>query len=332
MRSNIWRIFDYLSPVGGRLEVPPEAAQVFGRAQAGIQMEELEQLVQEALSLTRSQSSGAYGTTLLKSGLLMEQRGFIERAEVYLRLAVKNGKDLDDLGALHWILGQIQYQIKLNKSAFRNWARATDIFTIERKVKEGQAEDVLVTHYADRLQWMYDERFCTLEEAYYTYLTYFSGRPTGLYFERLANNLMDLLEDRQYEQAHRLIDRLDAYIHEIHRREEQTLIHVRIGMALWQMGSVYQAVDRFQEAIARYLGTSRHQEAMARWMLGIIQWQVPEMERDAGVEWELACEAFHELEYESDRENLQERKLWYQQTGTQMRRLLEQRLEGASLS
>ncbi len=337
MRPSAYSVFKFLSINNGRLDQPVVIQDLLQRIRDCQDLNEIDLMVQDAAGLARSLGGAdiwAYTKALAACGFLMDDRGLTEQAALYLSMAVKqggnHGREFIDLGPLYWVLGHLQYKLRLNDTASESWRLAIDKLTIQLAMIRDQ-EGALAIRIRHVLRWMNDHKFSTLEEIFEYYLDWFEGHQMGTFFAQTGNKLKNMLEARQYEEADALIKRLDEYMWWVQNRQEQILIQVRLGMAYWQMGNTGQALERLNHAVSSYKLTHRHQEAMARWMLGICEWQMPVSGEDAAIQWDLAYETFTELLYEANVHNEQEQINFYTDILECMRRLILERHHGAEM-
>ncbi len=334
MNTSASALYKYLSISEGIFGYPPEITGILNRIQESCSLDRIEQLAGEALA----QAHGLPGLWALTEaqvglGLRLDELQYVDKSAVYLKMAAQAGDRFSDLGALQWTLGNQQYRLRQNEAARWSWMRAIESFQNARNfAAQNKKMPNLVDFFKDRLEWMRDQQFSTMECAYYDCIYRFdAGRPNSTTFETQAMQLQELVRAGQFGEARLVIDRFDAYGRTISQREEKLLIQVRCGMALWQMGNQDLAIQRLHDVAGCYAGTLQHQEAVTRWMLGIVEWEEPELKGDAISHWERACDLFVRLDQQADRRNQQDRRPWYAENVQRMRRMLMRRIKGRDI-
>lgn len=323
-------IYNYLSYSRGDFNHPPEIEEALKKARESKNVTEAKWWGLRALCLARRlQVKCGFVSTLVDYALLLSQLEQPGLALEYARMAVEFGSDFGDRAALYWLLGYLHYrQPGHNRAAYAGWREAVGICSEAKERAEINGNEELAAFIGERLEWMQDRLFCTVEESYEKNLNYFGGH-VGVSSPSLKEHIERLIGSCQFIQARQALRRFKELGKTAKEAEEVNQNTVFWGLALWQMGSVYEALEHFNEAATRYAAPANHQEAVLHWMMGVIEWEMPGMGGPAAAQWGLACDAFVRLAREAEQKNQPERKNWYAQNGKRMRRLLEDKLSGA---
>ncbi len=322
-------VYDYLQLTNKTLNNDPTIKAWLEEIKQNRQPDQIEQRIQNIL--TRAQNlPGRYALTeaQVDLALTLDECGLVDKSVVYLEIALKSGRLFADVPAIHWTLGNQQYRIRRNESARWSLMRAIETLQYANSLILAQGGTKPSRGYADRLEWMYDHQFSTVEYVYYDCLyRYGSGRPNGSTFEMLAKQLLEQVECGQFGEARQIIGRMDTFARN-QSQDMRGVTNIRAGMALWQMGNLNTAIERFLDAAVCYKGIYQHQEAFTNWMLGILEWEETGKEGYAIKRWERACELFEWLEQRADQRNQQDQRKWYKETRDRMRRMLMRRVSG----
>lgn len=136
-------------------------------------------------------------------------------------------------------------------------------------------------------------------EESHRWLNYFAGKTSMRAPTRLMHQQMkESLSREDYSAVWRFVDRLKDLTEKIQSdRSGETLekpeVRVECAVVAYRMGYLQESVKLFKSAIEMYKGKDGgHYEAVAKWMLGCVQWQIPSQADDAIVSWENSIEIF----------------------------------------
>ncbi len=130
--------------------------------------------------------------------------------------------------------------------------------------------------------------------------------------------------------VYQLIDKLKAGTEESDDYMETAEAFVECGYAAYRMRHYVQAVRCLRMA-AKHYHPFTHQEAVVRWALGIVQWEMEPYWGEAQSNWEHAIDIMEELSLNARYQNLDDRWQWYNETIETMRNALHERMKQLSL-
>ena len=249
-----------------------------------------------------------------------------QNANRYALVAVKQySSDNHRQAVARWISGQIYWKIPNNNLAFAYWFQAREIFKnlALESAKAGEVEKA--NWYRRRLLEMNVELVCTAEELY-SWLDIFEpsklSKPAVQLIESIANNL----ENNQYKKVYGLINSLEIISKKSSDYLEVAEIFIESSLALYKMGNLRDAVSVARKAIDAFPPFGHHQ-AIARWILGVYQWQMPTEVSKAVSNWQKALDTFEELTVKADYKNQQNRREWYEKQEEYMALAMNQMIE-----
>jgi tetratricopeptide (TPR) repeat protein len=281
-----------------------------------------------------------YPEVLLNCALAEFRHDRLERSRDYLIEALSYYKPDEHRSAIpRWMLGCVLWVMVENVDAYANWYRARQIFQniydqLEKEVRdegengltpeEKEALENKTTWYRDRLRELKVDMICTAEEAY-TDLDAHEPSHIGKIPNQFVELISQRIEKRKYAAAYQLMHEMLDLARNSEDFVETGEVYIECALAAYQMGNAFEALQYLRRAVAIFTPRSHHQ-AVARWMLGIVQWQVPPERQNALRSWEEAIENFQELQLQSDHHNQQERVGWYKQRVEVMKIALNNRV------
>jgi tetratricopeptide (TPR) repeat protein len=224
------------------------------------------------------------------------------------------------LGVARWIIGIIYWKLPNNTLAYSSWYHARDIFNAlaERAVSFKQQR--LVDWYHERLNEMNVDLVCTAEEIF-TWLDHFEPSHLSTSASQLSKTITDRLERGHFQDVYKLIEDLQTIGRSSSDTLESSEILVESALALYKMGNLNETFTLLKKAIDSFTPLS-HYQAVSRWMLGVLQWNMPTQHNQAIINWEKCLDNFDTLALKADHNNKQDRRKWYQEKRSYMEQAL----------
>jgi tetratricopeptide (TPR) repeat protein len=165
-------------------------------------------------------------------------------------------------------------------------------------------------------------------EIAYSWLNQFN--PNETFLEGLAKPFLFRIENawsnRENNRLKNIIETLlDIVDKEILIHNERAEIHVECAKYLYLIKDYSRATELLEIAIRLYQPNS-HFEAVTRWLLGCVLWEIPGEKKTAFVEWERSIKGFY-LQKEQDRYSLQDIRNWYSENISRMENSLFSAIE-----
>ncbi len=130
--------------------------------------------------------------------------------------------------------------------------------------------------------------------------------------------------------VYHLMDKLKMDTEESEDYMETAETFLECGYAAVRMHHYVEAM-RFLRQAAREYHPFTHQQAVVRWALGIVQWEMEPYWREAQSNWEQALDIMEEQAINARYQNLDERWQWYNDTIETMRGALHERMKQLSM-
>jgi tetratricopeptide (TPR) repeat protein len=159
------------------------------------------------------------------------------------------------------------------------------------------------------------------------WLTLFDDKPTRLQAssQALRDQVVAAVRAVNYPLARSRINLLISVSTSSDDRLELPEALVVAAKAEFDMGNPEKARELLREAISKYRPSS-HAQAVSRWLLGCVTWQLPGGKADGLQNWRQAIATFQELANRADKKNDQDQRGWYMLRSAEMQAALEQRL------
>jgi tetratricopeptide (TPR) repeat protein len=139
-----------------------------------------------------------------------------------------------------------------------------------------------------------------------------------------SRQLIEILK-RKLNRKDPTLYQIIARLLELARSETDYLFEAEIlvecGLAVYEMENYPQALTYMQAAVDIYHPRT-HRQAVARWLLGVVQWQVEPERPRAPLNWEMSIELFEELSMLEDHQGKKDRSKWYEEQLEIMRRAM----------
>ncbi len=258
---------------------------------------------------------------LVLSGAAYFKKGQLDSAQTFFEDAIalyRQVRDTHREAVVAWMLGSCLWlACDCNQAAFAQWANSRSLFKM-------LAYDALRTAPdPTRLKW-YLARITELsiwmartpEEAH-AWLNLFGASSLEPAAIKLRDRMLAEVANHRYAIARRAMSEMMTMARDTGDYQQLPEAYVESGLGEYQMGNLEDAARRFDEASQRYPGGS-HRQAVARWMLGCVRWQVRGQESLAMRDWQQTMVLFERLSSEADRRADPTRRQWYQERLTEM--------------
>jgi tetratricopeptide (TPR) repeat protein len=248
-------------------------------------------------------------------------------AKITLAEAVEGYKKSSHRRAIaDWLMGICLMKCQETEAGYQCWRKARENFDgqikLFRKLKDGAENDRWYTQKRDLL---FVDMACTAEEAY-AWLTLIEPSHLTASARLLTDEIKNKISRKQYPLAYEIGSQLSKVSRNRLDSVETAEAWVIIGLAAYQMGNPRAAVDYWLRASASYAPLG-HGQAIARWMMGIAQWQIPSETTNAIKNWRDVLETFNHLKEKAVRENHVEDRNWYEMWGEIMRKANERTIK-----
>jgi tetratricopeptide (TPR) repeat protein len=269
--------------------------------------EEIEALVKE------SRSSGdpwEYPEVLVHAGLIEYRSRHLNTARGLLQDAVRAyDGHYHRLSVTQWMLGFVEWELLENESATLNWDAAREGFTnmgewYQNRTEKSQFETKVIRAA------LFDEAFSWLN---YHEASHLSRTPRELQ-TIIAKRLDESQVDDEtaldtwviYQLMFKLVDETRSSTDYMETAEA----YVECGTAAYRMGHLGEAM-RYLELGINHYHPGTHQQAVAKWLLGIVQWDLEGYEDLARRNWGEAIGIFEQSALQAQHRNRMVQAKWY---------------------
>gem|GEM_PF-1983331 len=229
------------------------------------------------------------------------------------------------LGIARWLLGLALMRSQEYEPAHANWSLARGIFSELARQKLKIQDSDGVRWYTDKLDLLHLDLACTAEEAN-AWLTMWEPSHLSSAARLLADEIKNQIKRKQFPLAYEIGNQLLKVSRNRLDGSETAEAWVLIGLAANQMGAPRLAMDYWLRASTSFAPLS-HGQAVARWMMGVAQWQIPQEVTNATRHWRDAIETFTKLQMQADQVNDADRRDWYKTWTPIMRKALERTIK-----
>lgn len=223
------------------------------------------------------------------------------------------------LAVVEWLLGLVEWELGLNIEAVNNWRAARDEFIqLEKSFRKSGNKD-RADWYAGKAREMGGALACTPEEAYMWNRglnVYERTTPVGVQ-EVLRARLETAARDGDAILVNQTIERLMQLSLSQNQGLEKGEVFLECGFWKYQLGDTADAYSYLKQAIQIYHPDTLRQ-ALARWILGAMQWQDAALAAKAMQNWTICRQAFDMLRQQANWEKNLELLKWYREKLEQM--------------
>jgi tetratricopeptide (TPR) repeat protein len=278
--------------------------------------------------LKDSQKSGdpwEYPEVLVHSANIEYNNRRLNTARGLLRDAVRAyDGHFHRLAVAQWMLGFIEWELMENAAATENWRYAREGFSFMAEWYQNRANESAFATKVTRAA-LFDEAFGWLNYHESSHLTRTPRELQTIIAKRLDEIAMneETAQDTWviYQLMYKLIDESRTSTDYMETAEA----YVECGLAAYQMGHVGEAMRYLELAIHHY-HPGTHQQAVARWLLGIVQWELQGYEDPARRNWQEAINIFEQASLHAQHRNRVPQAKWYSETLHVMQDALEEKI------
>jgi tetratricopeptide (TPR) repeat protein len=216
-----------------------------------------------------------------------------------------------------WILGAAQWEMFQNHAAYENWDNARTIF--QQQLVFFQHSPLNTNQHKDRIRRM-DVQLATRPEEIMTWLNHFEDSSLQLLTQPIVRRVREKIRKQECPNIYVLMQDLQDANQMCRNAYEKAEIYLEFGLAIYQLGNLYSAIDLLRKAGERFypgIGTY-HKEVVARCMLGAVEWMNEPPHDQAIADWTVSIEDFEKLRTLANRNNDFKKRDWY----THHRRIL----------
>jgi tetratricopeptide (TPR) repeat protein len=267
-----------------------------------------------------------YPEVLLNCAVVVFLRDFPQQARFYIIEAGSRYIYLGDQyrkAVTSWLLGLVNIKLNDPDLAYTSFDSARKVFQnslaedVERLalVDEDSPERSMIQARVDwfiqRLISMEIHLVCLLEEIH-TWLSVFRNIENYLSVEakKLRREMEESFQTLDYLRSNTIIEDMEALADRKFDHTETPNILVYTGMIRFRLGQLDVAIKKMRQAVEMFLPGS-HEQCIARWMLGMVQFTDPVMTSLASKNCENAIQGIKKLLVNADYEGKNSAWLWY---------------------
>jgi tetratricopeptide (TPR) repeat protein len=269
--------------------------------------EEIEALVTESQNHA---DPWEYPEVLVYSAIIEYGNRHLNTARGFLQDAVRAYNDHYHRRAVtQWMLGYVEWELLEYEAATQNWEAAHEGFIFMGKWYQERATKSLFEKKVTRAS-LFDEAFGWLNYIESSHLTRTPRELQNIISRRLDESGLD--EDNAqdtwviYQLMYKLIDETRTSPDYMETAEA----YVECATAAYRMGHLGEAIRYLELAINHY-HPGTHQQAVAKWLQGIVQWDLEGYEDAARRNWGDAIETFEESGLHAQHRNQMAQAKWY---------------------
>jgi hypothetical protein len=209
-----------------------------------------------------------------------------------------------------WILGMAQWEMLRHHDAHTNWVNAKNNFERCQALFPRPAERK--DWYEDWL-WQMKVELVAHPEEILTWLNCFersSLRPSSW---QVVKPAQEKIRCQTYPSIYILMQDLQEATQRSEGAFESAEIQLTFSVGAYQMGFSHFAIELLRKAVINFhpgMGTY-HKQAIARCMLGAVEWTNKLSQNQAVADWRRCVDEFEDLRKWADRDNLNEKEAWY---------------------
>jgi len=208
-----------------------------------------------------------------------------------------------------WILGWVEWARSDTYHAYSHWIQVRQVYLDLHQQSLEQRQSARMTFYMECLKDINIQMVYRIEELY-AWLNALDPSHLSRAAKLLVNGLMQAVVEGSPKKVFQQAGLLQKVAQGSEDYLEVMEILVECGMAYYQVKNFSNAGSTLRQAAAGFPPGS-HQQAVARWMAGLAQWQV-QSERDSAINnWQQSIKDFEELEQQAARRRNSDLTAWY---------------------
>ena len=223
-----------------------------------------------------------------------------------------------------WLLGIVEGKMVNHYAAYEDWREVQEIVKTIVKEEEGGPYEAMVQWYKEREEEMKVNLAETAEEVY-TWLNISTPSCISGELMQWRNAMFVSIREGRYGTVYLDIQKLTEIVSKRSSIWEKAEIELACGLALHHMQN-NEAAEKYVRRAVQMFFPHAHEVAVARWMLGIIQWKIESKRSDALNSWRKSIDDFRLLLERSNKENNKDGVMWYTNTCDVIEKVQEQRI------
>lgn len=288
------------------------------QARSVASMEDTTHLIDLALQSSRaSGDSLAFPEALLNSTVLLFYHDDLNEAHHLAEEALAFYND-GSLQSRHrrastlWMLGQIELELHQRNQAHLRWAETRDLFRQLSEESQASHESARRSWYLDRLRQIECDIVCLPEETF-GWLNRFEPSSLESDARQVRDLILKRIKARVYGSSNMLMRDMRMICRDGSDYRETPEVMVEAALLAYESNDLQMSMDLLQNATA-YFYPNTHQQVVARWMLGAVQWNLPTHVQAAMHHWRLCLLGFSNLTLHAEQTNQLDRAQWYAAT------------------
>lgn len=251
-----------------------------------------------------------YPEVLVNGGIIEYSSGHLNAATGYLRDALRGYEGSHHRQAVtQWLLGQIEWELLESDSATQRWMSVDDFFSEIGEWYIRQAQKIRFDTSVNRA-CLFEEVFGWLNMFEPSHLSDASRELQMIMDQRLVD--MDVSgEDKMNTWAiYQLMDKLVNQTRGSTDFMETAEAYIECGLAEYRMGHFREALRYLNLGIQQY-HPATHQQAVAKWLAGIVHWHLEGNDDLARQNWQEAIQIFEQVGLNAHHRNRSSQASWY---------------------
>jgi len=248
---------------------------------------------------------------LLHCAAIEYWRGWLPQAACDANEAlIQYANDAHRRAVVLWMLGKIQWDMLQNHAAHKSWDESRKTFCNQQ---------VFLRHHSDahawyqNAIWQIDVELAARPEEISTWLNHFEDSSLKLPTRHIVKRVKKRICQQSYQNAYALMQDLQEATKLSQEVYERAEIYLEFGMAVYHLGSKHFATELLRKSVRSFFPGigSYHKQAVARCLLGAIEWMNPPPHHQAAADWMQSIKEFKKLQWWAERDNMPEKKEWY---------------------
>ncbi len=265
---------------------------------------------------------------LLNCAEIQSGRNRHSEAEGYISKAIRFYEAKGDpyrTAVTRWMLHLVWWKLLANNMAHNEARMARKIFTDLRKVKSAIPDVTSVKWFTEQIDQMDEDLISTPEEAY-EWLTQFEESHLESQAHHTSYAISDAMLNKRFSHAYQKMEQLLEITQGSLDPKETGEALAFCGLTAYQTGNCQEAVRLIRHACATYSPEGHHQAA-TRWMLGMVQWSMPNGASKAIQTCSNCISYIEKLRIRADQKNRAEERDWYAEHLPIMKSVLTKKIQ-----
>ena len=173
-----------------------------------------------------------------------------------------------------------------------------------------------------------DVELAAQPEEIMNWLNCFEGSSLGVSSQQILKSVKKKISQQSYPTIYILMRNFEEANKRSRGEYERAEIYLEFGMAFYQMGNIHFAIKLLRKSVHGFFPGigSCHKQAVARWLLGAVEWMNEPSQNQAITHWMQSIREFEELQSWAVRDNNPQKKDWYADRKNTLEAALSERL------